>query len=437
MTRARSARCVGLVAVLVASAATTSAVRAETLQDAWREALAHDQSLAAASSEVDAARAGERAARGARWPSVAADADYTRLNASPTLDMATPTLVFQSGPIFRDNQYVAGTVQMTIPLYAGGRIRAGIDASRAALTAASENEGVTTSALKLEVAEAYVGVLRAQRALQAARASADSLTAHVADVQRRVEDESVAISDLLAARVALADAEEARVHAASAVQIAQAAYNRLLGQPLDRLPDLDDHVPADISLAGVPVETLIDRALAARGEIKAATAQANALESQSHAELGKLRPQLALSGGYMHFDNQILDRENDAMVGIGVTWSLFDGGQARNHAQALESASRAERDRMDDLRSQIALQVRQSWLGVQDAQARVKAAGEAVAQAAENLRDSRQLYDAGLATNTQVLDAVTLQTTAINNHDNALLDVSLSLLRLAYAIGAL
>jgi outer membrane protein TolC len=417
--------------------AVTSAVRAETLQDAWREALTHNQSLAAASSEVDAARANERAARGARWPSVAADAGYTRLNASPALDMATPTFMFQSGPVFRDNQYVAGTVQMKLPLYAGGQITAGIDAARSALTAASENEGATASALKLQVAEAYVGVLRAQHAFQAAQASADSLTAHVADVQRRVEDQSVATSDLLAARVALAGAEEARVHAASAVQIAQAAYNRLLGQPLDRLPDLDDHVPADIALADVPVATLIGRALAARGEVKAATAEADALEFQSRAERGKLRPQLALSGGYAHFDNQILDRENYAMVGIGVTWSLFDGGQARNRAQALESASRAERDRMDDLRSQIALQVRQSWLAVQDAQARVKAASQAVAQAEENLRDSRQLYDAGLATNTQVLDAVTLRTTAINSHDNALLDISLSLLRLAYTIGSL
>lgn len=425
------------LALFLAVAGTVSAVRAETLQDAWREALAHNQSLAAAGSEVDAARAAEQAARGARWPSVAANAAYTRLNASPTLDVATQALTLQSGPIFRDNQYVAGSVQLRLPLYAGGQITAGIDASRAAVTAASESEGATTAALKLEVAEAYVELLRARRVLQAAAATVDSLAAHVADVQRRVQDESVAASDLLAARVALANAEDGHVHAASAVQIAQAAYDRLLGEPLERVPDLDDHVPADPAIASMPVETLVARALATRAEIKSAAAQADTLQSQSRVELGKLRPQLALAGGYTHLDNEILDRENFATVGVGVTWSLFDGGQARNRAAALESAERAERSRIDDLRSQIALQVQQSWLGVRDAEARLKASSEAVAQAEENLRDSRQLYDAGLATNTQVLDAITLRTGAVSNHDNAALDASLSLLRLAYAVGML
>jgi outer membrane protein TolC len=89
------------------------------------------------------------------------------------------------------------------------------------------------------------------------------------------------------------------------------------------------------------------------------------------------------------------------------------------------------------LRSQIELQVRQAWLDVQAAQARSKATGEAVAQAEENLRTSRELYGAGLATNTQVLDAVTLQVNAVSNRNNAALDESLSLLRLEYAVGTL
>lgn len=58
-------------------------------------------------------------------------------------------------------------------------------------------------------------------------------------------------------------------------------------------------------------------------------------------------------------------------------------------------------------------------------------------QADENLRMSRELYGAGLATNTQVLDAVTLQINAVNNHDNATLDEALSQVRLEHAVGVL
>ncbi|HXR20319.1 MAG TPA: TolC family protein [Steroidobacteraceae bacterium] len=425
----------GLLLALLVGAAGSAA--GETLEQAWQMAAADDQSLAAAGADLDAAKANERAARDARWPSLAANAGYTRLNASPTLQVATPTFMFESGPIFRDNQYVAGTVQMKLPLYAGGQISAGIDAAHHAMTGASEYESATAAMLKLDVAESYVGVLRARRALQAAASSVQSLTAHVSDVQQMVEGQTVAMSDLLAARVALANAEQGRVRAASAVEVAQAVYNRRLGQPLERVPELEDHVPGDASLAAMPIDSLVTRALESRSELKSVAAQAAALASQSRAEIAKLRPQVALTGGYTHFDNQILNREDFSMVGVGFSWSLFDGGQARNRADALNSASRAQKNRLNDLRSQTELEVRQSWLGVQEAQARVKASSEAVAQAEENLRMSRELYGAGLASNTQVLDAVTLQVSAVNNRDNAVLDESLSQLRLAYAVGAL
>lgn len=424
-----------LVSAVVAVA--SGSVAAETLQDAWQLAISRDNVLAAASSDVEGARAGEQAARGARWPSVQASAGYTRLNASPSLDVATPGSTFRSGPIFRGDEYVAGSVQMKVPVYAGGQISAGIDAAHHAFVGASEDQQATISALKLDVAEAYVSVLRARRALQAAESSVTSLSAHTGDVQHMVDRELVPRSDALAAHVALANAEQVRVRAENEVEISQAQYNRRLGEPLGRAPELDDRIQADASLSAEPIEALQRQALASRSELKGLAARADSLSSQSRAEAGKLRPQLALTGGYTHFDNQILDRQDFSMVGIGFTWNLFDGGQSRSRAAALRSASRATNSRLDDLRSMIELEVRQSWLDVHEAQARVKASSDAVAQAQENLRMTRELYGAGLGTNTQVLDAVTLQINALNNHDNAVLDESLSLLRLARAVGAL
>ncbi len=413
------------------------ATQAETLADAWQLALARDNTLAAASADADSAKAAERAAHGARWPSLDASGGYTRLNKSPTLDVATPGFVFQSGPIFKGDEFVSGNVQMRLPLYAGGQISAGIDAAHQAAVGALENEQSTVSTLKLDVAESYVGVLRARRALEAASSTVESLAAHAGDVEHLVGRELVPRSDLLAARVALADAEQARVRAANSVEIAQAAYNRRLGEPLERTPQLEDRVPTDARLSTTELAALVKRAFESRSELKALAAQAAALDSQSKVESGKRLPQLALTGGYTHFENSILDRQDFSMVGVGVTWNLFDGGQARNRAAALRNSSRAAQSRLEDLRSRVELQVRQTWLEVQEAQARIKASSEAVAQAEENLRSSRELYSADLATNTQVLDAVALRIRAINNRDNALLDESLALVRLEYAVGAL
>jgi outer membrane protein TolC len=411
---------------------------AETLEDAWRLALEHDQTLAAKAADLAAAREGERAATATRWPTLQANGGYTRFSTAPAFDLTGPTVSFQSAPLFDQDDFVSGGVQVSLPLYAGGQISAGIDAARRVVAGAEADERGTLAAVKLEVANSYVEVLRARRALLAAESSVASLTAHASDVGQMVERELVPTSDLLAARVALANAEQARVRADNTVQIAYAAYNRRIGEPLARAPDLDERLQGDPSLAATPaVETLIERALASRSELKGLAAQADALEFQSRVERGALRPQLALTGQYTYLENEFLDRQDFSVVGVGVKWSLFDGGQARHRAAALRSASRAARHRFTDLSSLIELEVRTAWLDVQAAQARVSASREAVAQAVENLRMSRELYAADLGTNTQVLDAVALQITATNNHDDAVLDESLALVRLAHAVGAL
>jgi outer membrane protein TolC len=424
--------------VAVLGIVTAGSACPETLEDAWRLAREQDQVLAAKVFDVAAAREGERAASAGRWPSIKASGGYTRFATAPAFDLSGPSFTFQSAPLFDQDDYWTGGVHVSVPIYTGGQISAGIDAARSTVAGAEAGERSTWSALKLEVARNYVEVLRARRALRSAETSATSLTAHETDVQQMVERELVPTSDLLAARVALANAGQTRVRAAHAVQLAYAEYNRRLGQPLDRAPELEERLPTDPALAAPPpLDELIGRALAARSELEASAARAEALDSQSRAELGALRPHFALTGGYSYLENEFLDREDFSMVGVGVQWSLFDGGQKRHRAAELRNASRAARHEHEDLRSLIELEVRASWLDVQAARARLNTSREAIAQADENLRITRELYGADLGTNTQVLDAVALWVTAANNHDDAVLDESLALLRLAHAVGAL
>lgn len=70
------------------------------------------------------------------------------------------------------------------------------------------------------------------------------------------------------------------------------------------------------------------------------------------------------------------------------------------------------------------LDVRQAWLEVQEARAPVKASREAVPQATDSLRMTRELYGADTGTSTQVLEAVALQIEAANNGDNTQLTES-------------
>src|SRR5690606_20868414 len=98
--------------------------------------------------------------------------------------------------------------------------------------------------VKLGVAERYIGVLRAASAAAVAEGNVASLAAHLREVEDMYRSGSVPRNDFLAASVSLADAEQRRLQAENALDVARAAYNRALGRALDEPFDLDAELPS-------------------------------------------------------------------------------------------------------------------------------------------------------------------------------------------------
>jgi outer membrane protein TolC len=399
-------------------------------------AMEADSALAAAHSEREAADLDRLAAERLRWPVLDVTGTYTQFQTAPMLDIGTPAGQLQA-PIWRHDSYSAAGADMSIPLWTSGRISGAVGAATAGARGAGAQEERSAADLKLAVAEAYVAVFRARRALGVAESSAASLKAHADDVQVMYDKEAVPQSDLLAAKVALANATQQRLRAANALRLATAAYNRRVGQPFDRVPELDEPAARPVVAAGEALDRMITRAQERRPELAAVAAQGEAFQEAARAERAQALPQVALHAGYNHLDNLILDRENFASVGIGFQWRLFDSGQVRARTTALRSRARAADQRLADLRSLVALDVETAVLNRDEAAARVGAAADAVAQAEENLRIAKELYSSGLGTNTQVLDAETLRVTALTNRDNAGFDLLVAGYRVQRAIGEL
>lgn len=424
---------VALAALLAASG---QVVRAENLSDAWALALQQDNSLAAVRSQADASTLDAEAARAQRWPTLAVSGSYTQLDDSPAFDFSFTGLPLAPPELFDDDAVVMGAASLTIPLFTSGRISSSIAAAEARQRGVGAQLTAATADLKLAVADAYVAVLRARRALAVARSNVQSLESLLHDTSSMYERELVPRNELLAAQVALADAKQNEVRAANAAEVALAAYNRHLGEPMTRPVDLEESVGAAIGLPG-SLEALTEQARAQRTELAMLDAQAEAYGQMARTERSRALPQVALSGGYQYLENQFLDDETVGMAGIGVQWALFDGGQARKRAAALERTRRATEQQRADAASLVELQVREAWLGTREARQRVQVTADAAAQADENLRIARERYGAGLGTQTQLLEAETLRVRALKNRDDAVLDAGLAELRLARAVGAL
>lgn len=426
----RSIKVRGLLPLAALAAALLAGnAAAESLQQAWDTALSVDRGLKASRESSAAAASLLEAAKSARLPNVALEAGYTALGETP----AAKVDFFGQMPLAQKGS-AAYRAMATLPLYTGGRIERGIDAATAGMEAARLGESADAQNLKLRVADAYVSVLRAGRMLKVTESHVTSLQAHARDVGNLHEQGMVAKSDLLSVRVALADANQRKLQVANGLDLARAAYNRLLGRPLDQPVSLDDLAP-EATQAQFPV--LTERALAQRSELAALARQIEALRHQAAAVRGETAPQVALSGGYGYQENRYQVHPGQWMVTLGAKWNLFDGGVAGHRASAVERQVAALTEQRDELASIIALQVRQTWLDVEETRKRLIVTQSAIAQAEENLLVARDRYANGLSTHTEVLDAETLRTGSESNHANALSDAALAGLRLKRATGEL
>ena len=261
-----------------------------------------------------------------------------------------------------------------------------------------------------------------------------SLESHTRDVYLRFRNDQIQQTDLLAAQVSLANARHAVIQAKNRLDGSRAAYNRYLGRPLT----------AAVRLAELPLETptndldaLTALALHTRPTLARLTCNVDALQHRAESVRAKSLPQVTLRGEYSYLQDRYQVPEGIASGGVGVSWNLFDGGRNRFEARNLSEQAEAIRCRHEELESVIALDVRRAWLDVQETRRRLETTPEAIRQAEENLRVVHQRYRMGMATNTEVLEAETLRTQAWRNHDDAVCEAVLAVLRLRYATGEL
>jgi outer membrane protein TolC len=412
--------------------ATTGA--AETLDEAWAAAAASHRQVEAAGAMRDAAGFELEEARSARLPRVGFSSGYSRIDTAPGFSLGGMT----TGPVFDGDDFVSAGAQVSVPLFTSGAVRAGIDAAEYGARAAEEQLSTVVQDVKLGVAEHYVSVLRAERAVAVARSYVASLTTHTEDTRNRFEVGDVPQNDYLAASVTLADAEQQLLQATNGLDNARAAYNRFMGRPLSNSVSLEPTLETDnLVPAGANLEQLIELATSGRHELSALDAQTHALRSRANNVRASARPQLALTGGYTYLENEFLTDDEFWMAGVSLTWNIFDGGQSRKRSEAIERRAAAVGHNRSDLQSMIALQVRKAWNDRAEAESRLTVAERAVEQAAENLRVVRNRYQAGASTNSEVLDAEALREQALSNQDNARFEVELAKLRLARATGVL
>lgn len=455
---AARAATVGLALATAWSTAITAAARAEDLAEAWSIALHANAQLRASRQTTEAAGLDLSSSRRARLPQI----QTLNLEAFLTNPISVPGQSGQPKPAPGGAQdaFTLSAVTASVPIYAGGKIRGTIEGNRARLGAAQADEFVTALDLKLDVARAYVEVLRAGRSVAVARSSVVSLSAQSRDVANLVREGRGIRNDLLAAQVARANAQQREIQARNRLSLAWAAYNRYLCRPMETVvplvelatarpsarPSLPRGVPAIDPLA-IPdprpivpdeaeIEALAQQAIHNRPELASLESQAAAQHADAVNARAKTRPQVSFLVANLYQNARFLPTEADTgAAAFLMNWTLFDGGSSRRRALAMEHRAAAQMSRRNDLASAIRLEVRSAWLTCRESESRVPVARAAITQAEENLRVARSRYLQQRGTNTEVLDAESARVQSYDNYFNALYDAIMAGFDLHRAVG--
>jgi outer membrane protein len=277
-------------------------------------------------------------------------------------------------------------------------------AARNTLNASKANSLSTREQVILLVVSQYIGTLRAMANVEASQSRvnlAQALYDQAADLQKEGVGTGI---DTLRANVELQNEKQRLIEAENDRETSLYALSRLLNLDPRQAIELAD----SLSFFETPqpeVETSIDYALTERQEWKALEAQIKSAEYEKKASQDSRLPSLRFDGNFTYFGTSGNTALPIYTYEASVNMPLFTGG--RIHAEIVRAdleIKRLEQQR-DDLRNQIALDVKTALLNLQSARSEVQVANLGVQLSKEEVDQARDRFKAGVANNIEVIQA--------------------------------
>jgi outer membrane protein len=408
-----------------------------TLDQAEKIALAQSPVLALAREVVNQEQAGMGIARAGELPAVNAAASTTRSSSTQRISIPNG----KGGFTVTNEKFLAtsngGTVSLSQLVLDGGRVVAEYQAARYSTDAAKLNLLRDVQTVLLTVAQQYYAALQARHQLQAAQQSLSVARVQEQLVEAQYKAGVASHADVLTAQLPVAQAVLAVAQAQNGEATNLAALLDTMGLPANTPVTLQDDT--SISPSNPNVNELISTALAQRTDLAAAQATVNSSSADVRAAKLARFPVIAgtASTGTASTGFGGSNFAPSWQVGASLSFPIYSGGLISSQvaqAQALEKQAEAN---YATARLNVYLNVQQAYLGLITADASLKAAEAALADARVVLNVTNAQYKAGVTTLPLLLNAQSQLTTAQSNYVSALYSYKVAQQNMLYAEGTL
>jgi outer membrane protein TolC len=256
-----------------------------------------------------------------------------------------------------------------------------------------------------QVVQAYYGMLLAQRQVSVSEESLKTAQSIEEHSRTRVESGMSVNADLLSAQVVTATRRQQLIAARNDLKYATAQLAITLGLSSDtQLAPADVLNQKDYPVADVT--TLEQEALKQRPDVQRVRSEQSAQEKSLSMAKGAFGPRLNAFGSWQTDSRSIgWNGGNNWTAGLELSIDLFSGGAKTAQLQREKATAERVAAMRSAFENNVRLQVRRAYYDNESARQQVAVAKAATEQATESLRILKDRYDAGLATVTDLLRA--------------------------------
>ena len=307
-------------------------------------------------------------------------------------------------------------------------------AARQGVQANEAQQQAVREQIVLLVVSQYLGCLRAGADVRAAQSRvelAQALYDQAGDLQKHGVGTGI---DTLRSNVELQNEKQRLILAETSQK------TTLYG--LARLLNLDPRQPIELGDAMSFFETPefhpeqnLDRAWAARPEMRALAARQRAAYEQKRAASESRLPAIRFVGSWAYEGISVSSGIPVYQYQVGVDMPLFTGGRIRAEVARAEVELKKLGQEREDLRSQIALEVKTANANLDSARHQVDVANLGVQLAREEVSQARDRFNAGVVNNIEVISAQDALARANDNQIAALYLYNQARADLARSIG--
>ena len=309
-------------------------------------------------------------------------------------------------------------------------------ASKAAIRVAQTTQADTSDQAAARIAQLYLASLRADATVEAVQENIRLAEAILKQAESLNNAGTGTGIEVTRARVVLANETQRRLVAENDQSRARQELLRAMGASPGTPVELTD------SLSFVPPETASLEAWKGiaytnRNDLQAQRGREEEAKLQSSATKLERAPVVKSFADYGSIGSGADYSIPTRTVGISVELPLMDGGRRKSKVLESQSKQRQERIRTQDLRDQIALQVKLALDALRSAEQEFGVAKDGLSLAERELEQARHRYLNGVATSVEVVDAQTRLSQARDNRVVALYRHNYARVELASATGTI